>query len=339
MIVSNIIMAIILIFITINTTSMAYNFSSNVVKFQTKLANKGNSVAQYQLGIMYETGSGVDKDIGSALKWYRKSANQNNKNAERRIVYLEIIKSGFQKEKHTIWLNNLENEASNSGEASFLLGVLYHKGLGVESSLEKSRSFLKIAARKNTSGADDELAKIESLILFKKEQDISIKQAENIRVIMKRKIELQKKNELKRIKENKIKQKIAYKKPQDIIHKKNIEEKNRKKLTLPNIITPNNMQSDIKKQNKTPALSWKQALEKNKSNTKKSSNEMDNSKKKIKQPYVHKNNGPSWSDTIKTKDNVSIKKEKNIGAGDISNRVVIDTVAPSWEDAVKLNKN
>ena len=40
------------------------------------LANQGNAQSQYELGLMYELGMGIDKDLDQAFIWYQKSANQ-----------------------------------------------------------------------------------------------------------------------------------------------------------------------------------------------------------------------------------------------------------------------
>ena len=37
-------------------------------------AEKGNVVAQNNLGVMYEKGQGVEQDDKEAVKWYRKAA-------------------------------------------------------------------------------------------------------------------------------------------------------------------------------------------------------------------------------------------------------------------------
>ena len=42
----------------------------------TTLAQQGNDVAQYNLGIMYAQGQGVTQDYVEAVKWYRKAAEQ-----------------------------------------------------------------------------------------------------------------------------------------------------------------------------------------------------------------------------------------------------------------------
>ena len=46
--------------------------------FYRQEAEKGNAIAQANLGLMYENGEGVTQDYGEAVKWYRLSAAQGN---------------------------------------------------------------------------------------------------------------------------------------------------------------------------------------------------------------------------------------------------------------------
>ncbi len=48
----------------------------------TAMAKKGDSNAQFALGIMYYQGNGVMADIGQAQKWIRKSAEKNHKQGQ-----------------------------------------------------------------------------------------------------------------------------------------------------------------------------------------------------------------------------------------------------------------
>ena len=47
-----------------------------------KAAEKGDVKAQYNLGVLYHTGKGVDKDYAQAALWYRKAAEQGNGKAQ-----------------------------------------------------------------------------------------------------------------------------------------------------------------------------------------------------------------------------------------------------------------
>jgi len=49
------------------------------------LAKRGNSDAQFQLGIMYVVGRGVSKDLSEAVRWFRKAAEWGHANAQNRL--------------------------------------------------------------------------------------------------------------------------------------------------------------------------------------------------------------------------------------------------------------
>lgn len=52
------------------------------------LADKGDVHAQFYLGLLYENGDGVPRDIAKARQWYEKSAAQNGANAQ---FYLGLL--------------------------------------------------------------------------------------------------------------------------------------------------------------------------------------------------------------------------------------------------------
>ncbi|MDE7455634.1 MAG: toll/interleukin-1 receptor domain-containing protein [Prevotella sp.] len=55
------------------------------VRWYRKSAEQGNVRAQNNLGICYEFGEGVNKDCDEAVRWYRKAAEQGNKYAQCRV--------------------------------------------------------------------------------------------------------------------------------------------------------------------------------------------------------------------------------------------------------------
>jgi len=55
-------------------------------------ANMGNKIAQFNLGILYENGIGIKKDIDQAIYWHRSSARQGYKVAQKRLEKLLKIK-------------------------------------------------------------------------------------------------------------------------------------------------------------------------------------------------------------------------------------------------------
>jgi len=51
---------------------------ASALRLWRRLADQGNAEAQYALGYMYDRGQGVSKNTVEAAKWWRLSANQGN---------------------------------------------------------------------------------------------------------------------------------------------------------------------------------------------------------------------------------------------------------------------
>ena len=78
-----------------NTLGLMYDSGLGVEKDQkkavewfTRSAMNGNAVAQYNLALAYRYGEGVPKDDSKALEWYLKAAEQQYAPAELNIGYL-----------------------------------------------------------------------------------------------------------------------------------------------------------------------------------------------------------------------------------------------------------
>lgn len=144
--------------------AIEYNSSASatsVLRFQKTMASKGHPQAQYKLAMMYETGSGAQKDLEAARHWYNKAAYQNFKPARNRLAYLDIQQTGFQA-AHEFWLKDLQHDAKyGDGESLFLLGQMYAHGVGVEKNLKKSVLILRKAAASNIPGSEAELTLVE----------------------------------------------------------------------------------------------------------------------------------------------------------------------------------
>ena len=55
---------------------------TEAVKWLRKAADQGLADAQCMLGLCYELGGGVKKDLSEAVKWYHKAANQGHAQAQ-----------------------------------------------------------------------------------------------------------------------------------------------------------------------------------------------------------------------------------------------------------------
>jgi tetratricopeptide (TPR) repeat protein len=56
------------------------------VKWYRKAAEKGNVNGQFNFAVCYEQGWGVEKDLAEAAKWYRKAAEKGNPGAQKRLA-------------------------------------------------------------------------------------------------------------------------------------------------------------------------------------------------------------------------------------------------------------
>jgi uncharacterized protein len=59
--------------------------NAEAVNWHRKAADQGDLGAQLELGGMYYDGQGVPQDYAEAAKWYRKAANQGNAAAQARL--------------------------------------------------------------------------------------------------------------------------------------------------------------------------------------------------------------------------------------------------------------
>ncbi len=160
--------------------------SSNIFKFQQKLAMNGNVLAQYKLASMYERGDGVTASIEQAKHWYGRAAEAGSKPAMHRNTYLEAKEQGYDPVKNADWLNSVKTDANaHEAEAMFLLGQLYSEGIGVKKDLIKSLELLNQVRKLGVANVDNQIAFIQNEIdeLNKSEQQNKVgRKEENARL-------------------------------------------------------------------------------------------------------------------------------------------------------------
>ena len=67
---------------------------AEAAKWWRKAAEQGNALAQYNLGLRYERGQGVEQSYAEAAKWYRKAAEQGDEDAKKALQRLEQERMG-----------------------------------------------------------------------------------------------------------------------------------------------------------------------------------------------------------------------------------------------------
>lgn len=92
----------------------------NIEKQLVKVANEGNPVHQFELGVAYYEGELIEKDDKKAFQWILKSAEQGYSNAQ------------------------------------LFLGAMYNEGVGVDQSDEKTLEWwIKAAEQGNENAIED----------------------------------------------------------------------------------------------------------------------------------------------------------------------------------------
>lgn len=93
---------------------MSDNESQQEIK---QLAEQGDAQSQYALGLSYELGVGVDKDLMQAFAWYQKSANQEHAKAQYNLSIFYALGKGVEKDimqsKH--WIRRANDNGYSGG--------------------------------------------------------------------------------------------------------------------------------------------------------------------------------------------------------------------------------
>lgn len=125
-------------------------------------AAKGEPVAQYRLGTLYQRGRGVNADTIEAMHWYEAAAKQGNVKAMYNLG-LAYVQTGsapkdFVQAAHWFTL------AAGLGfvDAQFNLAVLYERGAGVTQSLVDAYKWYAIAAAEGDGVSRERIAALET---------------------------------------------------------------------------------------------------------------------------------------------------------------------------------
>jgi len=119
--------------------------NSSPPKLLFYLASSGSAEAQYELGLLFEYGRGVDQDDATALIWYERSAAQLFPDALYRLAILYDNGWGPLPDKKRaldLYLTAAENGHSL---AQHDLAILYFQGADAPKNLLQAYKWLKIA--------------------------------------------------------------------------------------------------------------------------------------------------------------------------------------------------
>jgi TPR repeat protein len=114
-------------------------------------AEAGHADSQYNVGLMYEKGIGVEKDEKAAVVWYGKAAAQGNAAAQFNLGVL--YEHGRGTKVDFVKANEWYRKASVQGDALAIgnLGMLYVRGQGVKQNKTAGIALLLVSATEDPS--------------------------------------------------------------------------------------------------------------------------------------------------------------------------------------------
>ncbi|MBL4616190.1 MAG: sel1 repeat family protein [Robiginitomaculum sp.] len=134
-------------------------FNEAFVIFSSR-AEAGNAAAQYNLGVMYDNGFGVEQSDAKAIEWYQRSADQGYAAAYNNLGVLYLNGQGVRQSNRKSFSLIEKSAELGFSEAQYNLGIFYLNSIGVRKSREKAIYWYQKAA---TQGDDDAVEQLRKL--------------------------------------------------------------------------------------------------------------------------------------------------------------------------------
>jgi hypothetical protein len=117
------------------------------------LADQGDTVARYDLGVLYDNGRGVAQDHAEAARWYRVAAEAGHAAAQNNLASLYRNGQGVPQDfaEAVKWYRRAADQGSAMAQNN--LGVMYRDGLAVAKDDVRAHMWFNLSAAKGNQGA------------------------------------------------------------------------------------------------------------------------------------------------------------------------------------------
>ena len=141
-------MALLFLLLVLATAACVQNFEET-----KRLAESGDEVAQYNLGVMYHTEQGVPQDYAEAVAWYQKSAEQGHADAQLHLGFMYANGQGVPENdaEAAEWFR--KSAEQGNAEAQLNMGVIYDSGQGVPQDYGEAIAWYRKALESNPNEA------------------------------------------------------------------------------------------------------------------------------------------------------------------------------------------
>lgn len=132
-------------------TAAQHRRYAKALKLLRPLAEHGQAVAQYNLGVMYYDGEGVPQEFAIAAAWFRKAAEQGQSAAEFNLGMMCFQGEGLPQNygEAATWLAKAADQGDP--DAQHQLAMMYVYGQGVPQDLVRAHMWLNLAASRYSS--------------------------------------------------------------------------------------------------------------------------------------------------------------------------------------------
>lgn len=121
------------------------------------LATKGDTLAEYNLGVMYHKGQGVPLNYDEAIKWYRLAASQGNANARNNLGVMYENGQSVPNDYHEAlkWYQLAADQGD--ANAQYNIGLMYYKGQGTPADYKIAVKWYRLSADQGNGKAQNNL--------------------------------------------------------------------------------------------------------------------------------------------------------------------------------------
>jgi len=123
-----------------------------------RLADEGMVSAQVNLGVMYDSGTGVSEDPTAAVKWYHAAAIRGDRGAQYNLGVMYRTGRGVTKDMIQAAAWHLKAAEQGFADAQYTLGSMYAAGTGVTENRNRAIDWLQKSARSYLDNGNGEKA-------------------------------------------------------------------------------------------------------------------------------------------------------------------------------------
>ncbi len=135
------------------------------------LARAGDAEAEHGLGLLYQSGRGVERNLVRAAAWFRRAASSGMARAQAELG--DMYARGDGMARNMTWAVNWWRKAADQGNtrAQYGLGVAYLEGDGVAADLDAAETLLTSAAGQGYAPAR---AKLTEIVRLRREAGVAV---------------------------------------------------------------------------------------------------------------------------------------------------------------------